>query len=112
MPIYEYTQKLNIKDEPESEFEAVKREVLAKVNPDSHYFLLARNGKLEMVRFATFGKTATGEIFVIFHPISKHPVREKYCKPSQVTNNQLFEWSEDHLSKVGYRIQEIKKMNE
>jgi len=114
MTTYEYTTKLNLNDGPESEFETVKREVLAKVCPDSHHCLVTRNGKLEMVRFATFGKTAEDEIFVIFHPISSYrPVQEEYCKPSQVHSmDQCFEWTEDHLSRVGYRIQEVKKLEQ
>ncbi len=84
MPTYEYTTKLNVQDGPQSEFEAVKHEVLAKVDPDSHYCLVERNGKREVARFVTFGKTPKGEVFVIFHPISEFSVQDDYCLPSQV----------------------------
>lgn len=112
MPTYEYTTKLNVQDGPESEFEAVKREVLEKVSPESHHCLVTRNGKIETVRFSTFKKTAEGEIFVIFHPISSYPVQEEYCLPSEVhlMDNRHFEWTEDHLSRVGYRTQEVKEV--
>lgn len=112
MPTYEYTTKLNVQDDPGSEFEAIKREVLAKVDPVEHHCLVTRNGKREVVRFATFGKTAKGEIFVIFHRISEFLVQDEYCWPHEVhlMNNHPFEWSEDHLSRVGYRTQEAKEI--
>lgn len=111
MPTYEYTTKLNVQDDPGSEFEAVKREVLAKVDPVEHHCLVTRSGKCDVVRFATFGKTAEGRIFVIFHPIASYPVQEEYCWPHEVhLMNDPFEWAEDHLSRVGYRVQEVKEI--
>ena len=116
MPTYEYTQILNMQDGPESEFEAVKREVLAKVDPDSHHCMVTRCGKREVVRFSTFGKTIeTNEIFVIFHQISEFSaVSSESCWPSEVhqMNGKDFQWSEDHLSRVGYRTDKVKKVED